>query len=1183
MRKILLKHLAALKKVSMLFAVCALGTNMSAQILAESFENPSGDLPTGWTNFFMADQFIFYTQPGEASHGNRCVRLGNQQNNGSSEAFISTPSIALTAGQTIKISFDYSVAEMNGIGGNINIYIHESKNVNIFGLDNYIHKIDFTTTSAYTTVNLTFTAEETKEYYITFFARGIPPALSNINMFKFLLDRVIVEDSLTCPAPTDIVVTQTAANVVNLDWNEVGNGTPWEVQLTSGDFPNSVGWIAAGTSQKDISITPGRTYSAYVRSKCPGGGYSSFYGPKIFSVPCVDVITAPYTVPFITKNLPECWQQSGDTNWVFSIPADYAARNAGDHSLFEGYTQYAWVDATYNTSNKKTTLLSPKVDVSGLTNPAIEFYAYSENNNNSIFNELTAEVFNGTAWQTAITHSTATGGWKLFSIDLTSLNITGTTQLRITIKGNTENEENYFNDILIDDISFREKTTCLPLRNFSVGLITNASATISWDAVNNVTWDISYGKHDYSFDGIADVSGTSNTYTLNGLEPSTHYQVYIRANCGNGAVGEWTGPYNLKTDCAVIVPVYTQNFESYSPPGSGQQLIPNCWEMASGGDLASGPSEYGTGGWGSNDSAAYGIQNGSFTNSEAVSISFLGSDIKSWILSPLFDLSDNQYEIKIRIALDPESTAPISMGSDDKVQMLYSTDGTTWNILKTWSAEDNLTTGYNTSIIPLDGINGESVRFAFLADEGVVMDEILYKFHLDDLVIREKSICTEAVNLFADGITHQSAKIGWENPGIATSWKVAVVPAGVAPTNEWQTALNNPYTAQNLTENTLYDVYVKSICGGIESEVTTGPFKFRTRCAPIVAPHTETFVEYYAVPECWTFTPTQINFQLFLVDFWNFTTDAKFEASLAGDHTAGGETQYAWLNVGGLSNKERGFLTTPLVDVSTLQNPALQFYVFSKNSIDNALNHLIVEVYNGTQWVEATRIENYTNGWAPYTIDLAALGATGIIEVRFTVIVNSNGGNAGYNNILIDDVAFIEMPECSAPINLVVTEITDTTAEVTWEDQGASTSWEIEYGPKGFIPGEGTVLTVNTNTEVTLTDLDDNLEYDVYIKSVCDSELIGPQTFITETTSGINDPEINKAILYPNPVTDMLNIESNTTIDTIEIYNIVGQLVKKQSFNTNSAIVIISDISEGVYMVKAFSGKNVGTYKIIKK
>lgn len=55
--------------------------------------------------------------------------------------------------------------------------------------------------------------------------------------------------------------------------------------------------------------------------------------------------------------------------------------------------------------------------------------------------------------------------------------------------------------------------------------------------------------------------------------------------------------------------------------------------------------------------------------------------------------------------------------------------------------------------------------------------------------------------------------------------------------------------------------------------------------------------------------------------------------------------------------------------------------------------------------------------------------------------------------------------------------------------------------------------------------------------------------------------------VYPNPAVEMLNIEMND-INTVEIYNIVGRVVKSADFNkVNKAQLSVSDLSEGVYFV----------------
>jgi len=72
--------------------------------------------------------------------------------------------------------------------------------------------------------------------------------------------------------------------------------------------------------------------------------------------------------------------------------------------------------------------------------------------------------------------------------------------------------------------------------------------------------------------------------------------------------------------------------------------------------------------------------------------------------------------------------------------------------------------------------------------------------------------------------------------------------------------------------------------------------------------------------------------------------------------------------------------------------------------------------------------------------------------------------------------------------------------------------------------------------------------------------------------------------LYPNPATDILNIKTNnkTTINKIEVYNILGQKILQQADNNNT--IIISGFTKGVYFAKIYQDNNVvSTKRFIKE
>lgn len=72
----------------------------------------------------------------------------------------------------------------------------------------------------------------------------------------------------------------------------------------------------------------------------------------------------------------------------------------------------------------------------------------------------------------------------------------------------------------------------------------------------------------------------------------------------------------------------------------------------------------------------------------------------------------------------------------------------------------------------------------------------------------------------------------------------------------------------------------------------------------------------------------------------------------------------------------------------------------------------------------------------------------------------------------------------------------------------------------------------------------------------------------------------NSVEVYPNPVTDILAINSKIPLDKVEIYSILGNKVKE--FNSNFNAIPVNDISAGLYIVKIHSENHTVLKKIIK-
>ena len=76
-----------------------------------------------------------------------------------------------------------------------------------------------------------------------------------------------------------------------------------------------------------------------------------------------------------------------------------------------------------------------------------------------------------------------------------------------------------------------------------------------------------------------------------------------------------------------------------------------------------------------------------------------------------------------------------------------------------------------------------------------------------------------------------------------------------------------------------------------------------------------------------------------------------------------------------------------------------------------------------------------------------------------------------------------------------------------------------------------------------------------------------------ESTSDLID------FYFSNPVNDFVSINSNSTIDKVEIYNLLGNMVLKTTTNTNK--IDVSNLSKGIFLITAYSGLEKTTKKII--
>lgn len=80
----------------------------------------------------------------------------------------------------------------------------------------------------------------------------------------------------------------------------------------------------------------------------------------------------------------------------------------------------------------------------------------------------------------------------------------------------------------------------------------------------------------------------------------------------------------------------------------------------------------------------------------------------------------------------------------------------------------------------------------------------------------------------------------------------------------------------------------------------------------------------------------------------------------------------------------------------------------------------------------------------------------------------------------------------------------------------------------------------------------------------------------------VSNTSVSKLKMYPNPVEDMLYIQNADMGSSLEIYNIGGQLVKSVNNLDSNTSIDVSELSDGIYVVRAYQDREVKTMKLVK-
>ena len=90
-------------------------------------------------------------------------------------------------------------------------------------------------------------------------------------------------------------------------------------------------------------------------------------------------------------------------------------------------------------------------------------------------------------------------------------------------------------------------------------------------------------------------------------------------------------------------------------------------------------------------------------------------------------------------------------------------------------------------------------------------------------------------------------------------------------------------------------------------------------------------------------------------------------------------------------------------------------------------------------------------------------------------------------------------------------------------------------------------------------------------------------TFTVDGILGVIEQSIEGLVIYPNPASNVLNLDAATPISNVEIVNVLGQVLISKSTNATISNIDVSALSIGNYFIKVTSENNTKVLQFLKK
>ncbi|WP_243472988.1 choice-of-anchor J domain-containing protein [Winogradskyella sp. MH6] len=600
----------------------------------------------------------------------------------------------------------------------------------------------------------------------------------------------------------------------------------------------------------------------------------------------------------------------------------------------------------------------------------------------------------------------------------------------------------------IDNVSILEGCSEIDSNNVTIDNITVEGAEVSWTHPTATNFELQV----LPTGGIpagAGIPVTGNTTTLNNLDEDTEYDIYIRAICDNSTISEYSGPFTFKTlkyglscDQPIIVPdvsttpyVLIDNLDQWENP--------NVTYSTQGSNCLPGSTTT------------------NYLNGNKIFLSYTPTE--DGLLTLTQETGTDGGANGNNCYNDRSSLFVYDSCANVGIECLAGT--ITTNAFEPKSISNLLVQAGQTYIIVVSSQLSTTAGICFTLEIS-------------------SPTCAPPSDIYYNDLTEDSVSFNWDNiGGFSDSWEYIVMPTGSGePTGSGTATTTNLDNAiSGLTPDTVYDIYVRSVCSGTPG-LWSDAVTFKTQCTTFNTPYSTEFTNATNEnPEpCWT------------------TLDVNGDGNSFG--FIGG---YATLrtqnnNINGLNND---IYASPRVNFDGITPKRLRFKHRATQGISAYSVKLSTTGIGRDNFTTIVQPETTINNTSFQEVILDLPEAI-IGEVNIAFVVEPNTTETAIR-VSFDDVYIEDKPTCPDPLDPFVLEsqITTNSAWLLWTAGDNETQWQVVIQDEGAgIPTTDGDL-VSSNFPYIANGLDSGRRYEFYVRAYCatddQSEWVGPVTFTT--------------------------------------------------------------------------------------